>query len=79
MESIRTYQGVIFLCAHCGQPAYASENGWDSHFREQWDGVLCPRFPMAGPRLEIKWDPSSLQSLQQCYPNTYPKVALQAP
>jgi hypothetical protein len=78
MESIRTYQGEMFLCAHCGQPAYQSDEVGNSHFSEQWDGVHCPRFPLSGPRVEIEWDQMSRQTLQQSYPNTYPKVSFSA-
>lgn len=75
MQSIRDYDGEVRVCAFCGQPCFfgLTEVGavWQ-HFREQWDGVHCPRFPLAGKVVEIEWDPSSLDDLRQRYPDTYP-------
>jgi len=75
MEKIRVYEGVISLCGSCGQPCYDGEAGL-AHFAEQWDGVFCPRFPLAGERLEIRWDAHSLETLKEQYPDTFPRVAL---
>jgi len=77
MASIRDYAGEIFLCGSCAQPAFAGENG-DEHFKEQWDGVYCPWFPLAGERVVIKFDPMSLDGIKALYPDTYPRDPLPA-
>jgi hypothetical protein len=75
MASIRTYDGEIGICTTCGQPAFFEETecgkGWE-HFDEQWDGVFCPDYPMAASAIPIGWDPDSLESLKERYPNTNP-------
>lgn len=71
--SIRTYTGVIYLCADCGQPAYDGEYGM--HFNEQWDGVGCPNHPLAGRLLAVDWEPALLAEIQRCYPDTHPDIA----
>lgn len=73
MASIRTYDGKIYLCKTCGQPSYKSSIGLE-HFMEQWDGVFCPWFPLAGGRLEVEWDDRSLDDLKDSYPDTYPRL-----
>lgn len=72
MESIRDYAGPISLCGTCGQPAHRSEEGMDQHFSEQWDGVFCPRFPLAGKLVAIEWDGRSLDAVKRTYSDTYP-------
>lgn len=72
MASIRTHEGQIFLCGSCGQPAFDGEQGAE-HFLEQWDGVHCPWFPLAGSRIAIQWDAASLRDLRAQYPDTYPR------
>ncbi|MET7795695.1 hypothetical protein [Streptomyces decoyicus] len=72
MTSIRTYDGKIYLCKTCGQPAFNGKELGLEHFMEQWDGVFCPWFPLAGDRLEVEWDEMSLGDLKESYPDTYP-------
>ncbi|MEV8523184.1 hypothetical protein AB0451_03350 [Streptomyces sp. NPDC052000] len=72
MASIRTHTGQVHLCASCGQPSFDGEYG-PEHFSEQWDGVHCPRFPLAGDRIVIAWAGMSLETLRQQYPDTYPR------
>ncbi|MFZ3569433.1 hypothetical protein ACNYS0_21005 [Streptomyces sp. BH034] len=77
MESIRNYQGEVRLCASCGQPCYlgpTAEFGelWQ-HFREQWDGIHCDRFPLPPETIEIAWSPMSLQDLKRTYPDAHRK------
>jgi hypothetical protein len=73
VTSIRTYTGTIYLCKTCGQPCRQGPDG-PEHFKEQWDGVFCPMFPLAGDRLEVEWDTSSLDDLKDSYPDTYPHL-----
>lgn len=77
VTSIRDYDGEIGICASCGQPCYPIDAGdygaqWN-HFTEQWDGVWCRYHPLAGNAIDIDWDPGSLESLKQRYPDTSPK------
>ena len=73
MESIREYTGEVRVCASCGQPCClgATEYGemWQ-HFSEQWDGVFCPRFPLAGKPLPMDWDVMSLKQVKTGYRDT---------
>ena len=73
MHSIRDYQGEIFLCGGCGQPAYKEPGEMDSHFKEQWDGVFCSWFPAASKLVKIEWDAESLDDVRDQYPDTYPR------
>lgn len=74
--SIRTHAGPIDLCGSCGQPCYLDEEieygpQW-MHFTEQWDGVACQWFPLAGEPLDAKLDQMSVDDIHQRYPDTYP-------
>jgi hypothetical protein len=42
------------------------------HFREQWDGIFCRYFPLAGPVVQMDLDgpQASRQELQAGYPDT---------
>ncbi|MGW5477668.1 hypothetical protein [Streptomyces sp. NPDC004008] len=75
MSSIRGYKGEVRVCASCGQPCFlgATEFGeaWQ-HFKEQWDGVFCPRFPLAGKPLVMEWDSMSRDQVLAGYPDTHP-------
>lgn len=77
MMKIRDYDGELRVCASCGQPCYLGEleatygKGWQ-HFNEQWDGVFCPFFPLAGEPLAMQWDSTSLEQVKAVYPDTYP-------
>jgi hypothetical protein len=76
MKSIRDYTGQIFLCGGCGQPCYEGPaEGYDGvlqHFSEQWDGVHCNMFPLAEEPNTMEWDPITLATLQEQYPDTHP-------
>ncbi|MEU1673388.1 hypothetical protein ABZ752_15325 [Streptomyces roseifaciens] len=72
-QSIRTFSDTIRICSECAQPAFVGEFG-PEHFKEQWDGVYCPRFPMAGDLVAISWDAMSLSDLKEQYPDTYPHL-----
>lgn len=78
MASIRTYSGEIYLCKTCGQPCFNNAGVGLEHFMEQWDGVFCPWFPLAGERLVVEWDISSLEDLKESYPDTYPHESVPA-
>ncbi len=71
MMSIRDYTGAVYVCGTCGQPSYEGELG-PQHFTEQWDGVFCPWFPLAGESLKVAWDDASLCDLRDKYPDTFP-------
>ncbi|MGH3769359.1 MAG: hypothetical protein ACRDTX_30140 [Pseudonocardiaceae bacterium] len=82
MKSIRDYDGEIRVCIKCAQPAYQEtfeEYGemWH-HFSEQWDGVLCESFPLAGYAVALDLTDMSRQSLQAQYPDTYPQSTPEA-
>lgn len=70
--SIRDHTGPVYVCGTCGQPSFDGEYG-DQHFNEQWDGVFCPWFPLAGKRLAVDWDEMSLDALRRLYPDTFPR------
>ncbi|MFD6113583.1 hypothetical protein ACFWG0_26220 [Streptomyces yangpuensis] len=72
MESIKTYTGPVTICASCGQPSYTDNQVGHQHFKEQWDGVYCPRFPLAGERIDMDWHEMSLDQVRAEYPDTYP-------
>lgn len=74
MYSIRTYEGQIFLCSSCGQPAYDEGGDTYGHFMEQWDGIHCSWFPIANKLISIEWDDMSLDDLKAQYPDTYPSL-----
>lgn len=78
MTSIRTYEGEIWICANCGQPAFLAgtrDNGedWWLHFTEQWRGIHCNRFPLAGTVLKMTWDYKSLLQVKERYPDLRPR------
>jgi len=60
-----------FVCASCGQPAYDGEYG-PTHFMDQWDGVFCSWFPLAGALVTVNWHPRSLAEWKAGYPCSYP-------
>jgi hypothetical protein len=74
---IRDYEGEVRVCASCGQPCFLGEleatygQGWQ-HFNEQWDGVFCPWFPLAGKTLKMEWDGMSLEQVKAGYPEDWP-------
>lgn len=75
MTSIRTYEGEIRVCRTCAQPAYKGLTEYGEswmHFQEQWDGIYCSYFPLAGPVVEVDLDgpQASRQQLQAGYPDT---------
>ncbi|MER6350698.1 hypothetical protein ABT186_02280 [Streptomyces sp. NPDC001634] len=73
MESIRDHAGEVRICASCGQPCGLGETEsgemWQ-HFSEQWDGVHCPRFPLASVPLIMEWDEMALKQVKAEYPDT---------
>ncbi|MFB7711614.1 hypothetical protein [Streptomyces sp. NPDC056105] len=74
MKSIRGYEGEVRICASCGQPSYLGPTECGSlwqHFSEQWDGVYCPRFPLAGQTFAIDWDATSWSDVRRMYPDTH--------
>ncbi|MFD9541219.1 hypothetical protein [Streptomyces sp. NPDC060022] len=72
--SIRNHTGPVYLCGTCGQPSFVGEHG-DQHFDEQWDGVFCPWFPLAGKRLVVQWDGMSLDAVRAQYPDARARAA----
>lgn len=74
MESIHDYTGEVRICASCGQPCFLGDleegygQGWQ-HFREQWDGVFCPFFPLAGKPLVMEWHDMALKQVKAEYRN----------
>jgi hypothetical protein len=75
MHSIKTYSGEITLCRSCGQPSFTDEEIGHQHFNEQWDGIFCPHFPLAGDRIHMQWDGMALEQVRDEYPDTYPHDA----
>jgi hypothetical protein len=78
MTSIRTFDGEIRLCRSCGQPCFYGDSAAEGvqvwqHFREQWDGVYCPRHPLSDTPVAIGWDELSLKTLKANYPDTFPR------
>ena len=78
MTSIREHTGTVYVCGSCGQPSFGGEYG-PTHFDEQWDGVPCPWFPLAGKRLKVEWDDMALDHVRAKYPDTYPHSAPSSP
>ncbi|MEU5426875.1 hypothetical protein AB0H73_14900 [Streptomyces olivoreticuli] len=72
-RSIRAFSDTIHICNECAQPAFKGEFG-PEHFQEQWDGVHCPMFPLAGDLVTVSWDALSLGELKAKYPDTYPHL-----
>lgn len=72
MVSIKNYTGDITICRSCGQPSFSDEEIGHQHFNEQWDGVFCPYFPLAGEKIRMDWDSMSLDQVRDEYPDTYP-------
>ncbi|WP_405909583.1 hypothetical protein OG742_37275 [Streptomyces sp. NBC_00828] len=70
-DRFRDFTGRVTVCASCGQPAYVSELG-PAHFLDQWDGIFCPRFPLAGHLVTVNWHPRSLADWKAGYVCTYP-------
>ncbi|MER5572391.1 hypothetical protein [Streptomyces massasporeus] len=73
-DQIQTFTGRVVACSHCGQPAYYNGEVGMAHFLNQWDGVFCPRFPLAGETLTIKWHPRSLADWKAGYSCTFPHL-----
>ena len=73
MISIRQHDGEIRICDKCGQPCYEEQTDYGllwTHFSEQWDGVLCPNFPLANNAIAISWDHMALATLKKRYPDS---------
>ncbi|MCX5239771.1 hypothetical protein OG824_31680 [Streptomyces prunicolor] len=66
----RDYTGTVSICSSCGQPAFQGEYG-PTHFTDQWDGILCPYFPLAGDLVKPAWNADSLESWKAGYPCSY--------
>lgn len=69
--------GTVYLCNNCGQPAtneleYGFPDGLSMHWSQQWDGVYCNNYPIAGKLIEVDWEPSLLRQIEEQYPNTNP-------
>ncbi|MER7901099.1 hypothetical protein ABTX62_34795 [Streptomyces sp. NPDC096046] len=73
-DRLQAFSGPVVVCAHCGQPAYYNREVGMAHFTNQWDGIFCPRFPLAGETLTIKWHPQSLADWKAGYVCTYPHM-----
>lgn len=78
MASIRSYTGEIHLCRSCGQPSFVDDEVGHQHFKEQWDGIHCPYYPLAGEPVRMDWDSMSLEQVREEYPDTYPRFAHRA-
>ncbi|MEU1630846.1 hypothetical protein ABZ746_37510 [Streptomyces sp. NPDC020096] len=81
MVSIRTDDGIVYLRSSCRQPCYGGVAEGELmllHFKEQWDGIHCPMFPLAADPIAVDWDAFSLQDLKEQYPDTYPHVSARA-
>ncbi|MGW0844217.1 hypothetical protein ACWD26_29580 [Streptomyces sp. NPDC002787] len=73
-DQVQTFTGRVVVCSHCGQPAYYNGDVGMAHFLNQWDGIFCPRFPLAGKTLSIKWHPRSLADWKGGYACTFPHL-----
>ncbi|MFI1535523.1 hypothetical protein [Streptomyces anandii] len=71
-DAFQRFTGSVVICSHCAQPAYYDREVGPAHFANQWDGIHCPRFPLSGDTLTIKWHPRSLAEWQAGYLCTYP-------
>ncbi|MDB1089448.1 hypothetical protein PJ985_17960 [Streptomyces sp. ACA25] len=75
-DRFRDYTGQVTVCSACGQPAYwAEEPGYwagHRHFTDQWDGVHCPRHPLASRVIDVAFHPRSLADWKTRYTCTYP-------
>ncbi|MEU3665727.1 hypothetical protein [Streptomyces virginiae] len=78
MVSIKTYTGPVTLCSRCGQPSFTDDEIGHQHFMEQWDGIHCPRYPLAGEPITMNWNQMSLDQIKAGYPDTYPYSSLSA-
>ncbi|AMW10580.1 hypothetical protein A4E84_14345 [Streptomyces qaidamensis] len=67
----RDFTGEVVVCGSCGQPACDGEYGWE-HFTDQWDGVFCDWFPLAGRPVRVTWHPRSLAEWKAGYRCSYP-------
>ncbi|MFJ8798478.1 hypothetical protein [Streptomyces sp. NPDC102487] len=72
LDCIRKYAGPVFVGSCCGQPAKNGEYG-PEHFTDQWDGILCPRFPLAENLIKVNWHSRSLAEWKAGYHCTYPR------
>ncbi|MFJ9711627.1 hypothetical protein [Streptomyces sp. NPDC101234] len=72
--AFQTFTGPVSVCTHCGQPAFYDREVGMRHFTNQWDGIFCPRFPLAGETLTFKWHPQSLADWKAGCVCTYPHL-----
>ncbi|MGW5431932.1 hypothetical protein ACWET9_32745 [Streptomyces sp. NPDC004059] len=63
----QTFTGRVTVCRHCAQPAYYDPEVGMRHVTNQWDGIICPRFPLAGETHTIQWHPRSLADWKAGY------------
>ncbi|RDD85731.1 hypothetical protein [Streptomyces parvulus] len=62
------FTGKVYVCASCGQPAHNTSDYWGpQHFHDQWDGVHCEWFPLAGRLLITRLHPRSLADWKAGY------------
>ncbi|MFD5661433.1 hypothetical protein [Streptomyces hirsutus] len=73
-DQLQAFTGPVVVCAQCGQPAYYNGEVGMAHFTNQWDGIFCPRFPLAGKTLSIRWHSRSLADWKAGYVCTYPHL-----
>lgn len=73
-DQFRDFTGQVFVCSTCGQPAFEGEYG-PQHFTDQWDGVFCSWFPLAGDLVAVNWHPRSLAEWKAGYPCSYPHLS----
>ncbi|MGW1390545.1 hypothetical protein ACWD6Q_02625 [Streptomyces nigra] len=73
-DRFRDWNETVRVCTSCGQPAFTGSYaaGGADHFVDQWDGVFCPWFPLAGDTVSIQWNPRSLADWKAAYVCTYP-------
>jgi hypothetical protein len=72
VDEFQKFTGPVSVCTHCGQPACYDREVGMRHFTNQWDGIFCPRFPLAGETLTFRWHPQSLACWKAGYVCTYP-------
>lgn len=73
-DAFQTYADRVVVCAHCGQPAFYDSEVGMRNFTNQWDGVHCPRFPLAGETTTVRWHPRSLADWKAGYVCTDPRT-----
>ncbi|MFE3124489.1 hypothetical protein ACFXHD_13835 [Streptomyces hydrogenans] len=70
-DRFRDYNGPVYVCIECAQPAFDGPYG-HRHFTDQWDGVFCSWFPLAGPVVQPDLDPRSVEEWKARYFCSYP-------